>query len=244
MSIPARSRHAVTLIETIVVIGIVAVLMALLVPALGGARLAAANNASLRNLKTHAQVASLYAGDFRDMAPFIADPDATYTVARGGGITMEFEFFESSEAWVVALVDRYYQIGIADSWEVFAYPGPEPGLYQYSPSFIAKPAFWNMRTRADNQLGPNRLASVASPSAKTIFLEFNPRVGFPVWTVTGVEQQTRWGMSFVDGSARRIDSASLTEPVRAGEGTAHGFRFNVGVCGMHTVDGVLGRDVR
>lgn len=244
MNVTTRSRPAATLIETIVVIGIVAILFAILIPTIGRVRLAGINNTSLRNLKTHAQVLTLYAGDFHDSAPFIADPDATYSIARGGGLTIEFEFFDSSEAWVVALVDDYYHLGIEHDWEVFAYPGPDPGLYQYSPSFIAKPAFWNMRTRGENQLAPNRLTTVYAPSAKTAFLEFNPRVGFPVWTQTGITARSRWGMSFVDASARRIDSADLTEPVRAGEGSGHGARFSVGVSGLHTVDGVLGRDTR
>ncbi len=238
-----HNRPGLTLLEMVSAVSIVGVVLALVVPAISSVRLRSRDTQSLANLRTHAQAATLYAGDFRDFAPFIADPDATYSIARGGGITMEFEFFGSSEAWVVALVDDYYQIGLADGWRVFVYPGPEPGIYQYAPSFIARPAFWNMKTRAVGQLGPNRLSSTTFPANKAIFIEHNPRVGLPVWGAEGIFNHAKFGMAFVDGSARRIPWDQLLQPVREGEGSAYGARFSVGLAGMHTIDGVLGRDV-
>jgi prepilin-type N-terminal cleavage/methylation domain-containing protein len=238
-----RVSRAMTLLEVLIAISVIGVLLGLLVPSVAVVRSRAADMKSLANLRTHAQAATLYAGDFRDFAPYIADPDATYSIARGGGVTMEFEFFESSEAWVIALVDDYYQLGLTDGWGVFAYPGPEPGIYQYSPSFIARPAFWNMETRAAGQLGPNRLSSTTFPANKAIFVEHNPRVGLPVWGTEGIFNHAQFGMALVDGSARRIPWDQLLEPVRAGEGSAYGARFSIGLAGMHTIDGVLGRDV-
>lgn len=239
----ARWRHAMTLIEVLAAVAIVGVLLGLLVPALASVREGAVEAKSLRNLRTHAQAATLYAGDFRDFAPFFADPDATWSIVRGGGLTLEFEFFESSEVWVVALVDDYYQLGLTQNWSVFVYPGGDSAIYQYSPSFIARPEFWNMRTRGAGQLGPNRLSDVSFPSDKAVFVEWHPKSGLPIWGGRGVAIDARWGMAMVDGSARRISTDRLAKPVEAGEGSAYGARFSIGVCGMHTVDGVRGRDV-
>lgn len=238
----SRRRSGITIIELLVVLAVLAVLTAVTVPVVSRAMRSSRDGASLLQLKTHATVLSQYAMDHRGLAPFIADPDATYSVVRGGGITMEFEFFDSSEAWVVALVDEYYGIGLQGGWEVFAYPGPNAGLYQYSPSYIASPRFWNERTRARGQLGPNRVAGVRYPSAKACFLELEMRRGFPLWGAGGLIGREEWAFGFTDGSARRPPPSDLIRPYPRGEGD--GGRFSVGVVGMHTLDGILGRDVK
>ena len=237
-------RRGLTLIETLVSIGIMGVLVALLVPGVASVRNSAIDAASQANLRTHAQIVSIYAIDHNDRAPYFADPDATFSVVRAHGRTIVFEYFGSSEIWPYALVDNYYHIGLDDGMKIFARPGPQMPVYQYSPTMITRPQFWNDRTRSVGQLRPVRLSEITYPSAKAVFLEWDPERGLPIWAMENMHRNERWALALVDGSARRFDRSAMVRPYPRGEGTSHGARFNFGIVGMHTVDGILGRDVR
>ncbi len=66
---PIRTRHAFTLIELLVVISIIALLIAILLPALGAARESARGAQCLANVRTHAQGAINFANDNKDGLP-------------------------------------------------------------------------------------------------------------------------------------------------------------------------------
>lgn len=117
-------------------------------------------------------------------------------------------------------------------------------VYQYSPTMISRPQFWNDATRAEGQLRAVRLSEIRYPAAKAVFVEWDPERGLPIWTMETMVRNERWAFALVDGSARRFDRAGLVRPYPRGEGTSHGARFSFGIVGMHTVDGVQGRDVR
>jgi len=70
-------RRAFTLVELLVVIGIIALLIAVLLPAMSKARQSAATTACLSNLRQLATAATLYAGDFHG-----SYPPAQYTVVQ------------------------------------------------------------------------------------------------------------------------------------------------------------------
>lgn len=248
---PRRRGRGFTLLDLLLVIAIISILVGLAIPAVGAVNGRSIDAASMANMRTHAQVVHLYADDFRGAAPFLADPDATYTVARGGGLTVRFEFFEAEEMWVVALADRYYGVGFGSDrwdgnieWSLFARPGPRSFLYQYSPTFFARPVYWNENTRDEGQLGVVRLNAVRYPSGKAVFLEGDETRGFPSWRNDGLAgRDLGWAFAFVDGSVRRPKADRLVRPCPLGEGRAHGGRFTFGVVGLHTQDGILGRDV-
>lgn len=247
-------RSGFTLLDLLLSIGIIAVLVGLALPILSQTRDRAIDAASTANMRTHAQVVQLYADDFRGMAPFVADPDATYSVVRGGGLTVSIEFFQAVELWGIALVDRYYGFGLgSDRWDenlnfgIFARQGADGFMYQYSPTFFTRPEYWDENTRDTRhtgQLRPVRIANVAFPGSKAMFLELDGARGFPSWRNDGTAgRDLRWAFAFADGSVRRPAAGRLVQPCPLGEGNTIGGRFTFGVVGLHTQDGILGRDV-
>ncbi len=236
-----------TLLETLIVIAIVGLLVALLAPSLRSARLAARSSASLSNLRTHAQQITAYTSDFRDWAPYFLDPFAGWSDVRNpdNGYSATVPFFGASFTWNIALASGYYH-GDNFQWS-FQSPlskGQPDGQtdYYYSCTFVARPAFWNDLTRVGPfQRGATRWTEVQFPDRKVLL--WDSAGGYTPESLALIGHDRT---ACVDGSAARRPSTVFSGTAAAGgdgpwPGAMHGTGYPIG---MHTIDGVRGRDIR
>lgn len=232
-----------------IVILIAGLLMTLLLPAIAGALGQARAAVSLSNMRQHGTVLGAYANDWSDSHPYLARPDDTATVFRGAGFVVAAPYFHQAYLWPIPLADSYYDGQLTNG---FVHPGvggdgPVLTSYWMSSSLFARPSFWNAASRefGTDQLGPTRQSEVVFPSAKATLVEVDPDFGLPVATTSGdVRGSLSVGFALADGSAVRRARADCLVPYQFGEAPAPGMLFPAGVFGMHTIDGVLGRDLR
>jgi len=95
MRLQILKRKGFTLIELLVVIAIIALLLGLLLPALGKARFTAQAVKSKANLRSMGQLQMLYAGEFRDsyINPFnTTKTNGAWATARKPGLRGNYEF--------------------------------------------------------------------------------------------------------------------------------------------------------
>ena len=83
------SRRGFTLVELLVVIGIIAVLIGILIPVLGKARESSNRTACLANLRTIGQAMFMYAADHRDRLPN-SSPAETWNKTEGQDALIPF----------------------------------------------------------------------------------------------------------------------------------------------------------
>lgn len=237
-------RRAFTLIDTLLVIAIVALLITLLLPGIASARAAARDLASLSNIRSHSGVFQMYAGDWNDYLPCVTRPDADLTIIRGCGGWGYSPYFGATQVWPIPLADSYYN-GRCEGAEFIHPARRDDALIDYllSSSIIADPAYWDLTTRTGpNQWGGQKLTSVLFPSTKALLSEQHPVHGLPT-RVAMREGAWRVALGLADGSAGRWAPGDLVDPVPSGEGIYPGIMFGQGVYGLHTPGGVRGRDV-
>lgn len=247
----SKDQHrAFTLLETVLVIAIVSLLIAMLFPSLSNFRVSAREVVSQSNARQHASVMSMYAHDSRETWPYLTDPSSTSSVIRynAGQSAIEIGYFLLASRWGVALADAYYD-GV---WNGGSHRSPFAVLesdgttlhYHYPCVFIGRPEYWNPETRKlpPSQLLATRVGDVQFPSHKVLIVDSTTASA-----ESGPRANLRSIASLVDGSA----GAWRRDQIEQGIGSdgmdlprwfdAHPAtrRFDL----LHTMDGVRGRDI-
>lgn len=199
-----------TLIETLLVIALLAVLIALAVPHLGRVRDKARETKMVSMMRSHAMVIGQYATDYRGVFPYLTDPLATRSVIRRESldIALECKYFDAAFRWHIGLADGYYNGAL--SMDLFGGRGPEARfsgtssvVYPYS--FMARPEYWDLTTRArePQQFLSITEADVTFPNAKALTTEALGEIdpsAIPVGPCVG----------FVDCHARVVTASEAT----------------------------------
>lgn len=245
------ARRAFTLVESLLGIAIVATLLFLLVPSLGGVRNAARSRVNESNLRQHATAITSYTGDYADAYPLLVYPDATSSVIRcdSADIAVEMPYFVVSRYWNVGLADAYY--GGDYRGESFTTPFtrqayPLTTEYELPCTFLADPRFFAPETRMHlpRQLRAVRSHEVLHPTAKALLVAKCP------WE-NGEERgsfERRHALATADGRAATLPPSGLLvndykEP--AFDGSIWYSDHTISSLPLaHTRHGVRGRDVK
>jgi len=231
--------NAFTLLETMLVIGIVAILVSLLLPSLQQARSSADELKNQAEIRSLAKSMNVYLTDNRGYYPALVPVGASSSTYYVGGVPYTIEgYFGQVYVWQFGLAEQYY--GGQVEGDIFRRARREPWLvtdYRYSASFLADPAFWNYSSRTGpDQWRGQKASNVRYPSAKVLLADDRIMAGAATGAQAGV-------IALTDGSAQFIARSDIADPFPPGEGEWPG-SLTFGRPGIHTVDGIFGRDIQ
>jgi len=247
----SAARKAFTVIEVLVVISILAVLIAILLPAIGRVREKSRASASLSNLRQHTAIFSMYASDWKDTLPYFSNPrgPTTQLKCKSQDVSVESAYFSPSLFWPIGMADGYYNGRCYD--RSFIPPTTRPsqiGQYLMPCVFMADPSFWTPETREwpPHQLRAIRLAEVVFPNSKCALLE--KVFGIIPQQVVYTVMDERHRMAVVDGHATELNLNGVVPGYKDWYSLDRYYNMHVGgqytYPGLHTLGGVRGRDLR
>ena len=221
-----RKKISFTLIELLVVIAIIAILAAILLPALNKARDRAKSASCITNVKQLVLAAQIYASDNDDYLPGSYGPNTLLTSSgwwdgTGGVVDLNVWWSDSRPYnWL-------YQVwkGCGVGLKTFKCPGANlfPGTDtnfdnpDYPVGYNVPIDFWNLKLnkayRPGDQTividrGFNRALAGVYPSLKSWYDSGSPEVGFNFSDATRIPHNGIWNLGHIDGHVR---SWSLTE---------------------------------
>lgn len=233
-----HGARGITLIETMFVLVIVALLMAIAYPTLATMRESARNAVSLQNLRTHVSTFQVYQEAYKDYFPYFTSPDGPVYIEYRGK-RYKIQYFGAFYRWQIALARDYYG-NIAPHPSQRRPGGTQIVSYIYSATCLADPAFWNAETRTGpDQWRAVRGGEVVFPSRKALFTESEP-----IFPTLHAPPAAKLNLGMMDGSANGYKVSELTRPHFSGEGNFKGAMNHIGMFGMHTKMGVRGRDIK
>lgn len=208
------SHRGFTLIELLTVIGIIAVLAALLFPVFARARASARRTQCISNLKQLGQAFEMYASDYDDLYPFAIDAPDRYCPQIWDG----FPQWQAWISWMPQYQDTLQPYTknrevfhcMSDSGYDHLEGTPYPLLARPS-AFEAHGSSYHLRTEVVfSHLGPSLLAD---PVATNILMD-----GHGSWHGGRSYRAGRWNVLFGDGHVKNINAHQLDEawstPVR------------------------------
>jgi prepilin-type N-terminal cleavage/methylation domain-containing protein len=252
-----RRSSGFTLVEVLVVIGILALVGALIVPTLAGVRSRARATVTLSNIKQMGQGVVMYAASAKDRAPCYAEPawppiaPWTFDYGKDGGW-----WFDHWELYSLEITSLLESTRIARASGHVDPPGPvthRGNTASLSDFFLtntlyASPKFFNWKTHAGpEQFGLQQLSSIAFPSDKGLLMSMGYWHSAPHYGLGCCGFDIPMPLVFADLSASEIS------PVRMKPGILNIYarvqyspnadpRVLNGMPVFDTVDGIQGRD--
>jgi prepilin-type N-terminal cleavage/methylation domain-containing protein len=182
------SRRAFSLIELLVVIGVLAVVLALVLPALAKSRGQARQVSNLSNCRQLATLVTAYATDNKDVAPTLFPPvyvnpmlNVPWSEAAIGTTKLRGAWFDNGTKFQLLLrplppLTTFRAVEFPRGGPTIEVDGQRTSLvnhFMLSDPFYADPDYWTF----DKQIGPaqwrpQRLTSVAFPSAKGMIFQY------------------------------------------------------------------------
>ena len=250
------SRAGFTLVELLVVIGVLAVLMAILAPAIGGAVIASREAVLLSRLHGIGQATEAYVGDHRFQLPQAGIPhEPGYSIDTN---YLWQSYFAQSGFWTVALWPYFGEInhpGMFPPWRDQGQPTSTTihyaSMFQQNYAMFTQPGLWSPTHPIidESQLIAPRASEVAYPSAKVaFFLDFPMHLfdaslhGYIGTQPAGANFNTP--IALADSSARLLPYQDLPQSVSDPwweQRAAHVIPDSNGGL-LRTLDGVEGRD--
>ena len=215
-----KRARGFTLVELLVSIGVIAILMSFLLPALSGARESAKKLQSLNNLQQIGLSTQLYIDDSRGLYPFytqetphiIGPPHQPMGILFVHDDRWSMRYLWPTVMHRVAEWENHYSSWVGVGREYGELPWlSDSGAwihpsYHMSNSFVASSATWS--DSGTPRIEPTRQAQVKFTSAKVLFFDHvRPHIGSH-----NRAEQTR-GVLFCDGSASDVNDDDATRPV-------------------------------
>ena len=232
MALRMKIRRAFTLIELLVVISIIALLIGILLPALGSARRSAQKVVDLSNVRTAGQILTYYANDNDEwfpIQPTIADEAYQITGTGTRGAAFEQRFRRQHEQGGIAGMFSHFQVGsgVADEtgWTGRNFFNQNPAeakdflgrtdammrSYVDVPDFLYSPA-----DKLDYHYG--RVTTLAGGTlmrdAKEV-VPFKPgsqKVDYNGTAITGWDQVAQYNISYLYVAGLRINQPNVVFP--------------------------------
>ncbi|MFI4870577.1 MAG: type II secretion system protein [Phycisphaerales bacterium JB061] len=255
-----KHNKAFTLIEVLVVITIVALLIAIILPALGAAHTTARQTLSISNVRSIGQTFQMYADTHRTY-PFpgqVEDVDApvpgdiySYQWFPEGAIVATTEVWPAATLWPALLSSI---TPWEEAYSTWVSPGRDKALptldsifddvepmevvsYEYSNSFLASPRNWSGSAAEDpSLLGPIRPHEVTYTSQKVMLWDRHLTYHTEQPEIVEGHYDEKTPMVFADMHAEALN------PLDASEGTPNPNNMT-DIRRLHnTADGVRGKD--
>lgn len=244
------NARAFSLVELLVVIAIIAVLIGLALPLVRQVRAKGDLTAQLAKLGEHARIMHVYAGDYKDTWPTV-DPrgvDGMTTWEVPGWPTLGTHYFGLAAGWPKLLFANYYDGDpFHPSFKALRRSKPPITSFYLSQALWADPEFWRPETRTGpEQWRATRVDEVVHASHKALLVNFlEPPDDASVEFRSG-QRTIKPVLPFVsvDAAARGVGPDSVGIGYPRGTGTWPGSYLTSPQPGMHTIDGVRGRDVK
>jgi len=168
--------RAFSLVEVIVAVTVVAILIAIALPALGRARQASRDAASLATVRQAVAGIGLYDAAERDAFPFFATPGDPFATVMVDGAAVPGEFFMAQAKYWLFLVRPY-----VDGIETFRHPrdshddSPPLARYWLTQTAFADTEYWvgEFPPAGLSWFRGQRTASVAFPSSKSMLVDIS-----------------------------------------------------------------------